>query len=106
MSILIVSANPLFKEVIIETAAKFRTEFIELSPEKALTGMHALEPEVIIIDETIEPPCFEGLLTEARALQKTRIIVLNPINNEIVLLNSRRETLRKADDLEEAISGR
>jgi len=104
MSILIISDNPLFKEVIIETAAQFRTEFIELSPEEALTRICELKPDVIIIDETIAPSFFEGILSEARGLQKTRTIVLNPIHNEILLLDSHRETLKKADDLMEAIS--
>jgi TorA maturation chaperone TorD len=104
MSILIVSTNLLFKEVITATVAQFQTELIELSPGEALTRICELKPDVIIIDETLTPSCFEGLLAEARCLQKTRIIVLNPIQNEIILLDSRRATLRKADDLIEAIS--
>ena len=104
MSILIISDNPLFKEVIIATVAQFQTEFVELSPEEALTGICKLRPDVIIIDEMITPPYFEDLLAEARSLEKTRTIVLNPIQNEIILLDSRRATLRKADDLIEAIA--
>ena len=50
MSILIVSANPLFKEVIVETAAKYRSEIVELSPEEALTKTCELKPNVIILD--------------------------------------------------------
>jgi chemotaxis response regulator CheB len=104
MSILIVSTNPLFKEVIIATVAQFQIELIELSPGEALTRICELRPDVIIIDETITPPYFEELLAEARSLHKTRTIVLNPTQNEILLLDSRRATLRKADDLIEAIS--
>ena len=104
MSILIVSVTPLFKEVIIEAAERFRTEFIELGPEEALTKICELKPDVIIIDEMIAPPDFERLLAEARSLQKARTIVLNPIHNEIILLDSHRATLSKADDLMEAIS--
>jgi len=104
MSILIISDNPLFKEVIIATVAQFQTEFIELSPGEALNRICELRPDVIIIDEMITPPYFEDLLTEARSLEKTRTIVLNPIQNEIILLDSRRATLRKADDLIEAIA--
>jgi chemotaxis response regulator CheB len=104
MPILIVSNNPLFKEVIIATVAQFHVEVIELSPEEALIKVCELRPDVIIIDETITPPYFEELLAEARNLQKTRTIVLNPTQNEILLLDSRRATLRKADDLIEAIA--
>ncbi len=104
MSILIVSTNPLFKEVIIETVVRCRTEFIELNPEEAQTRICELKPDVIIIDELIAPPYFENLMAEVRSLQKTRTIVLNPVKNEIILMDSRRATLRKADDLMEAIS--
>lgn len=104
MSILIVSTNPLFKEVIIATVAQFHVEFIELSPEEALAKVCELRPNVIIIDETTMPSHFEDLLAKARSLQKTHIIVLNPTQNEIILLDSRRATLRKAGDLMEAIA--
>jgi len=104
MSILVISANPLFKEVIIATIAQFQTELLELGPGEARNRIRELRPDVIIIDETIAPSDFEDLLAEARCLQKTRVIVLNPVQNEIVLLDSRRATLRKADDLMEAIS--
>jgi chemotaxis response regulator CheB len=104
MPIIIVSNNPLFKEVIIATVAQFHVEVIELSPQEALIKVCELRPDVIIIDETITPPYFEELLAEARNLQKTRTIVLNPTQNEILLLDSRRATLRKADDLIEAIA--
>jgi chemotaxis response regulator CheB len=104
MSILIVSANPLFKEVIISTVGQFHAEVIELNPEAALRKVCALRPDVIIIDETTTLSCFEHLLAEARSLQKTRVVVLNPTQNEMVLLDSRRAMLRKADDLIEAIS--
>jgi chemotaxis response regulator CheB len=104
MSILIVSANSLFKEVINEIITRVQSETLELNYEEALTRTRELRPDVIIIDETIPPPYFEDLLAEARNLEKTRIIVLNPIKNEIILLDSRRSTLREVDDLMEAIS--
>jgi chemotaxis response regulator CheB len=104
MSILIVSTNPLFKEVIVATVDTFKTELIELSPAEALTRICELRPDVIIIDETITPSYFEALLAKARGLQKTRTIVLNPTQNEIILLDSRRATLRKVDDLIEVIA--
>jgi chemotaxis response regulator CheB len=104
MSILVVSTNPLFKEVIIETVAQFQTELIALSPGEALTKINELRPDVIIIDETVRPPSFDNLLAKARSLEKTRIIVLNPAQNEIVLMDSRRATLKKVNDLIEAIA--
>jgi chemotaxis response regulator CheB len=105
MSVLIVSANSLFKEVINELITRVQSETLELNYEEALTRTRELRPDVIIIDETIPPPYFENILAEARKLDKTRIIVLNPIKNEIILMDSCRSTLRVVDDLMEAISG-
>jgi chemotaxis response regulator CheB len=99
MLILIVSANPLLKEVINEIVFLVHSETIELNAEEALTRICEINPDVIIIDETIPPSYFEGLLAEARDLQKARIIVLNPIQNDIILLDSHRMTLSKVEDL-------
>jgi chemotaxis response regulator CheB len=104
MLILIVSANPLFKEVINEIITPLQPVTMELSPAEALTRICEIRPDVIIIDDTISPPYFENLLAAARNLQKTRTIVLNPIQNEIILLDSRRTTLKNAGDLMKAIS--
>ena len=104
MPILIVSTNPLFKEIIISTVGQFHVEVIELSPEEALLKVCELSPDVIILDETSMSSHFDDLLAKVRSLQKTRIIMLNPTQNEIILLDSRRATLKKADDLIEAIS--
>ena len=103
MSILIVSANSLFKEVIIASVGKLQSDFIELKPDEALNRICELKPEVIIMDKTIIQSTFEGILTEARNLEKTRTIVLDPNQNEIILLDSRQKKLKKMDDLIEAI---
>ena len=104
MLILIVSANPLFKEVINEIIAQGQAEILELPPEDALTRLCEIKPQVIIVDEKIPTPWFENLLAEARNLQKTRLIVLNPVQNEILLMDWRREMMRQVDDLKEAIT--
>jgi TorA maturation chaperone TorD len=104
VSILVVSSNPLFKEIIIEAVVHSQTEILELLPEKALELMCDLKPDVIIIDETITKPVFELLLANSRRLQKSRTIVLNPAQNEILLLDSRRTKIRKTDDLLKEIS--
>ena len=104
MLILIVSANRLFKEVINEVITHVQSETMELNYGEALNRICEIRPDVMIVDDTIPAPYFESLLAEARNLRKTRIIVLNPQQNEIVLLDSRRATLRKVDDLMEAIS--
>lgn len=99
MNNLIISANPLFKEVISETAAQFQTEFIELSPEEAPLEISIKNPELIIVDDTINPTAIERILSAARRLEKSHLILLNPSNNEIILLESCRTTLTKVADL-------
>jgi chemotaxis response regulator CheB len=106
MLILIVSANPLFKEVINEIVTQVQAEIIELSFEEARNRICEIKPDIIIIDEGIKPPHFESLLAEARNLEKTRTIVINPLQNDIVLLDSRRKTLQNVDDLMEIIAKR
>jgi chemotaxis response regulator CheB len=101
--ILIVSANPLFREVILHAIAQMEANRMVLSPEAALERIDELKPEVIILDETIAEPGFEYLLSRARALQKTRVIVLNPLQNEVMLLDLRRTCFNEAGDLVKAI---
>ena len=96
---IIISANPLFKEVISNTAAQFQTDFIELSPEEAPLEISINHPELIIVDETIKQRAFEKILSAARGLKKSRIILLNPLHNEIILIESCRTTLTNVADL-------
>ena len=58
---------------------------------------------MIIIDDTIPALIFDSLLAESRSLEKTRTIVVNPIQNEMILLDSHRETLKNVDEIIEAI---
>jgi TorA maturation chaperone TorD len=104
--ILIVSANPLLKEILCEATTQIQLEYIELDPGEALSGISVYQPEIIIVDETIERSLLEGILAKARGLQKTRTIVLHPQKNDIILLDSRRATLRKVNDLKAAILAR
>lgn len=104
MPILIVSDNPFFNEVIHEIVSRGETEAIELNHEDALVRICALRPDVIILDKSIATPHFENLLAEARDLEKTRTIVLDPVLNEFILMDSRRAILGKVEDLMEAIS--
>lgn len=101
--ILIVSANPLFREVILHAIAQMEISRMVLSPEAALERIDEVKPDVIILDETIAAPSFEYLLSRARALRKTRVIVLNPLQNEVTLLDLRRTCFSEAGDLVKAI---
>jgi len=104
VNILIVSSNPLFEEVILEAVANFSSEITRLDPDQAINRVGELKPDVIIIDETIIKSRFEILLTATRSSQKTRTIVVNPKQNEVLLVDSRRTELRKAEELSQVIT--
>jgi hypothetical protein len=105
MLIFIVSFNPLFEEVIQEAIASICTDCVVLEPHEALIKICQSQPDVIIIDDTIDPSLCENILVEARGLSKTRTVVINPKHNDMVLINSHRKTLVKMDDLKTAIQG-
>ncbi len=104
MSILIVSANPLFTEVIAATIAPDQPGSIALGPQEALSQIGELHPEVIVIDESLANPEFKQLVCAACSLKQTRLIVVNPLCNEICQIDSHYKTLTKAGDLLAAIT--
>lgn len=104
MSILIVSANPLFKEVIAATIAPDQPGTVALDPQEALSQICELCPDVIVIDESLADPEFEQLLCAACSLKKTRMIFVNPLCNEICQVDADHKTLSKAGDLLAAIT--
>lgn len=104
MLVLIVSDNPLFKEVISEIITNVRARIMELNFKETTNRLCEIRPDVIVIDETVTPPYFDNLLTEARNLPKTRVVVLNPQQNEITLLDSHRVILNSLDDLIDTIN--
>jgi len=101
--IFMVSENPLFREIILESLAQLKDQCIELEPDQALPLLCEMQPEIIIIDKSINPLIYEGLLREARELAKTRTIIVNPQDDEMLLLDTRRTTLKKIEDIMEAI---
>jgi len=104
MIIVLISSNPLFREIIYQaTSDCSESKPIEVDPALAPSVICKHKPEVIIIDETIDPLHLEQALAAARELPRTRTILLNPKQNDIVLFDSRRATIRKVDDLMEAI---
>ena len=87
--IFLISANPLFREIIRENLAQFKDQCLELEPEKALIALCEMRPEIIII--------------EARELEKALIVLMNPQKDQIMLLDSHKATLKSIDGIVEAI---
>lgn len=105
MTILIVSKNALFREVIRAILGGQRNDLVELNHEEALEQLDELQPAVTILDEYIPRPWLTILLEKMRSLKQTRIVMLNLQQNDIVLLDCQRTTLNQVDDLLEVISG-
>jgi len=102
--ILLISTNPLFVEVIREAIPHVNAEYIEFDPDNGLKRIYTDRPDILIVDATIEQKKFEQILSEARRLPKIRTIVLNPQENEVIFLDSRRAILRKVDDLMDVLT--
>lgn len=101
--ILIISANPLFREVIQEIIDHLELAILEMKPDEALTSLREVQPDIIILDEAIDTTVFQCILSEARSLSQTRTIIVNPRQNEVVFLDSRKAILSKTDELKDAL---
>ena len=104
MTVLIVSANPLFREVLRESLALHRSDLVDLSPDEALGQIDEAQPAVILLDEQMPEATLQALLAKVRSLYRSRAILVNPSQNEIVLLDCNRSTVQHMEDMLEAIS--
>jgi len=104
MIALIISANPLFMEVIREAlAARDGPDALEVDPGTAIDQIHLLRPEIILVDERLPQPSLEGILSAARTLPAARVLLLSASANEMVVMDSFHATLHSAEDLMETI---
>lgn len=105
MKTVIVSENALFGEVIKESAREcLCDELVELEPDIGSEELSLLEPDVIILDESIPMEIKERIFSAACHLSRCRILMVNLFNNDFVVLNSTRSTLQKANDLKKALT--
>jgi DNA-binding NarL/FixJ family response regulator len=104
MILLLISSNPLFEEVILDLIARCEIcEVISTSPVDAYACMQQSKPDVIILDNNVESNLIEKILATARSMENMRVVLLNPGDNDFVIVDSRRSTIRKIDDLIQAI---
>ena len=104
MGILLISANPLFGEVIAEMLVEtLSTELRVLPPAQAAAQIQRMQPEVLIVDEKTPEIQLEQILSSARSLPRVRILLLNAYSNDLVLLDSYRACMRKVEDLHNMI---
>jgi putative dimethyl sulfoxide reductase chaperone len=104
MKILVISANPLFREVLTKTILPDDEAAIEyLDPTQAITRIGSMLPEVLVIDDTIPTSDFNCILDLCRPLAKARLILISPSGNDFTILNSSRASIREVGDLMQAI---
>lgn len=102
--VLVISSNQLLKEIIHETQRdRVSSKILDCEPNLALSKIQNLKPDVILIDEMVDTAYLEKILAQVRKLERTRSIVINLQKNEIILIDSRRATIKRVTDLTEAI---
>jgi CheY-like chemotaxis protein len=104
MKLVVVSSNPLFAEVLNAALQGHNHYEVSVAPPDEFTQVIAkVEPDVIIVDEGLGQCVYEPLLTAARERTSSHIILLNPMNNRLCVLDSRRSIIQEVDDLCQAI---
>ncbi|MEJ2709392.1 MAG: molecular chaperone TorD family protein [Anaerolineales bacterium] len=104
MGILLISANPLFGEVIAEMLpGTLDSELCAFTPDQVATQIEQMQPEVLIVDEKIPGIQLERILSRARALPRARVLLLNAYSNDFVVLDTYRASIQKVEDLHHMI---
>jgi TorA maturation chaperone TorD len=103
---LLIRSDTLFTDAIEHLFSNFpELDIAILDVQKGCETIPELQPEVIIVDECLSSKDLDRVLALARGLRECRVIMLNPARNDFVLVNSRWATIRKAEDLMNAIRG-
>lgn len=99
-SALLVYENTLFAEMIAEALAQsdLRLDVRSAKPGKALRLIGTLQPELILLDETIDPAAKETLLHAARQLPNTEVVLMHPQHNTLVHFTVRHSALTSLQD--------
>ena len=100
MTILVISANPLFVEALSETLSeRLDTPLRSVQPEQALEQIRAEHPKVLLVDDSIPPYLLTRILKQAERLARTRLILLDSACNDFIILDSIQATIGNVDDL-------
>jgi hypothetical protein len=76
---------------------------ISAAPEEAHQSIHQSKPDVVILDNNLEVSLIEKILGTARSMENLRIVLVNPKDNDFVIVDSRKSTMGKVEDLIQAI---
>lgn len=105
MSIVLVSSNPLFAEVLCITLQEAAgASVIQVDPDKAPDCIRATRPAVIVVDESrTGAVALSEVLAVTRSLPGSRTILVNLQNNDITIVTAQRATIQKVEDMMKVI---
>jgi TorA maturation chaperone TorD len=103
---LLIRSNTLFTDAIEQLLSGFpELDIAILDVQQGYETIPELQPEIIIVDESLPSQELDRVLALARGLRECRVIMLNPSRNDFVLVNSHRATIKEVGDLMNAIHG-
>ena len=103
---LLIRNNTLFTDAIEQLLSGFpELDMAILDVQQGYETIPELQPEIIIVDESLPSQALDRVLALARGLRECRVIMLNPGRNDFVLVNSHRATIKEVGDLMNAIHG-
>jgi TorA maturation chaperone TorD len=103
---LLIRSDTLFTDAIEQLLSGFpELDMAILDVQQGYETIPELQPEIIIVDESLPSQALDRVLALARGLRECRVIMLNPGRNDFVLVNSQRATVKEVGDLMNAIRG-
>jgi hypothetical protein len=102
MPVLIISANPLLREVVAGTLSVAGLSVKRVEPAGAMAAVRRDVPLVIVADKALAPALLAHLSQTARPLQCCRVILVDPTCNDLVVVDLRCQSITQAADLVDA----
>ena len=103
MTVLLVSANPLFREILAAGLRHADVGLVQAEPAHAEDGIQRELPDVVLLDSTLPPVTLARLLYLTTSLHCSRVILVDPACNEMKLLDLRGTTVASVADLINAV---
>ncbi len=103
MAVLLVSTNPLFREVLAETLGQAHVELVRADPGHLVASVKRVRPSVILLGGPAEPTLLSALLQCASWLSCCRVIVVDPSCNDLLVVDVRAGCMSHSADLLKAV---
>ena len=102
-----ISNNPLFAEAISEAlASNLGSPVISVTPEQALERLRSEPAEALLIDDAIPPGMLRQIIKRIKQPVQPRLILLNCIGNDLIILDCRQVTIGSVIDLVNSIQSK